>query len=41
MVYSAFLPSIEKISQKTQLHLFEKSNREKEPCNNQGFSVYN
>ena len=31
MVYTAFLPSIEKGSQKTQLHSFEKSNLEKDP----------
>ena len=41
MVYSAFLPSIEKVRQKTQLHLFEKSNLEKRQCNNQRFSGYN
>ena len=40
-VYSAFLPTTEKISLKTQLHLFEKPNREKRPCNNQGSSGYN
>ena len=41
MVYSPFLPTIEKVSQKTQLHLFEKFNLEKRPCNNEGFSGYN
>ena len=41
MVYRAFLPTVEKVTQKTQLHLFEKSGHEKRPCNNQGFSSYN
>ena len=38
MVCSAFLLSTEKVSQKTQLHLFEKSNLEKRYHKNQGFS---
>ena len=37
-VYSAFLPSIEKVTQITQL---EKHNFEKRHCKNQGFSDYN
>ena len=41
MVCSTFLPSIEKVSQETQLLSFEKSNLEKRHCKNQGFSGYN
>ena len=41
MVYIAFLPIIEKVCQKTQLHSFEKSNLEKRQCKNQGVSGYN
>ena len=41
MVYSAFMPSIEKVNQKTQLYSFEKSNLKKRHSKNQGFSGYN
>ena len=41
MVYRSFLPTIEKGNEKTQLYLFQKSNHEKRPRNNQGFSGYN
>ena len=40
MVYSAFLPTIEKVNHKTQLQSFEKYNLEKKNCKNHGISGY-